>query len=1016
MARQFDIFFGEGVDESADRLALPDGKLAFSQNVRPDRMGRLEVRPSHTALATDVYGSGTLTAYDLANYRGRLTALGTRSTADVLDLFEFVDSAATWRGSRVGTPAFGILTDVRATGRSPLLTGGVLHADLASDGTQYLCAVAALDDDSAVIHVFDPATDQTILLTQVADLVKPRVAYSSVNDDFFIFGIDGDDDLVYYTFSPSNDEALSSATTVQSSATTCLDLSVGTGVVSGTNGFVVAVSRNGVATQIYLIDGGGTTINNWSASTMPSSMQAIAVMGNDAADRVIFAGHDIAGDDGYDYIVYNHSGSVVTAKTQLFGVGVANSIAKIAMGYDSSGDTVHVSAIIFSSPTTFLQHSRISGADFDTVTALTNMPDAYLTTRPVVTSLATFAGAQDAISAQNDQGTNLFIALIQGALSNKLPQVAKDTMIASAPVTASTLNDWNGAAVIGSKVYWVTRTQTGVAPGSYRVDGQTLPTYQVNEARVGNTGRRQMAEICGELYISGGVPMRYDGRVVSEQGFFERPQIISLAQSDVGGTKKTETGTYRVRVVWSLLDARGNVLRSSASGTAADILTGGGRTITLTGTNDTITVTATTPHSWLTGAVLEEAGTSVRVEAYCTTAGGENFFFETAAIVPSGGYGDPITLTLDTADSTLETQPTIYLQGQTPLPHHAPEPYSYTWAGRERQVIGGTPELEFWFQSKLLFPGEPIEFAAPGRLGFSGRISREVKGVAAFDNAAVVFTEDSIWLIPGRGPEHDGSGDFDAPIQVASAGGLHDWRSLVSTPVGLMFQMAPDKLMLLSRPGSDPSQIAWVGEAIQDTLAAYPVIVGAAHLRNAMLVAFGCTNTAGDASRLLIYDLSNGQWSVETTPGVLSSVTEYQGRLAMVVAGTVYREEDGIGQGAGALPTMRIETGSFKIFGGNGWGDLMNVVLSFDYVGDCNVEGFVSYDDGVTWTTMGDKDVTSSSDETLEFEPKQRECARFAIRFDVTNASDTGGVRLRMMTLEADAEEFVTRQPAGNQR
>ncbi len=283
----------------------------------------------------------------------------------------------------------------------------------------------------------------------------------------------------------------------------------------------------------------------------------------------------------------------------------------------------------------------------------------------------------------------------------------------------------------------------------------------------------------------------------------------------------------------------------------------------------------------------------------------------------------------------------------------------------------------------------------------------------------MVWTKTEIAQITGRGPEYDGTGDFD-PIQlIPSPGGCQDWRSLVATPQGFFFQMTAGQLMLLSRGGV----VSFAGKFIQNTLEAFPVIVGAVHIRSEQLVAFACNNVAGSDARIIVYDMHADQWYVDTVGAALRGITELDGRIVYcTTAGAVFLQDTAVAL-SGVLPTISVATGSFRLFSAMGYGDVLKIGFLGTYVGDSTVEGFISYDDGLTWVSLGQQTVTAAalglsvnSPVALIFTPNVRQTDRFAIRFDVTNPTNTGGVRIHLLSLEAESQDFTTRLPARNQR
>ena len=131
--------------------------------------------------------------------------------------------------------------------------------------------------------------------------------------------------------------------------------------------------------------------------------------------------------------------------------------------------------------------------------------------------------------------------------------------------------------------------------------------------------------------------------------------------------------------------------------------------------------------------------------------------------------------------------------------------------------------------------------------------------------------------------------------------------------------------------------------------------------------------------------------------------------------------------------TFSVRTGSLRPFGNSGWGQVYKVQLLGTYVGDSTVEAFASYDDGKTWTSLGSVAATAANTAlgnpvsgsalvsgdplTLDWFPKGAgNLSRIALRFDVTEASDTGAMRLHAIALEVENIGGVARTPAGSKR
>jgi hypothetical protein len=980
MPQKFDILLNSGMDQGADRVFLDGNVLAYAQNVRLARDGRLEVRPGFSALNATTMSSGTLDAYDLFNYQGRLVALGSQlgnSRAD--DLFEWNARISKWRGTNgdasttSGTAArLPRLTDVRKLAGVPEQERAVRNVRLAA-GAGFICAVINLTN-GVLVHVFDPATDQTILFEPVS-LSYADVTYAG--SDFWIVGSDSNSDAAFTNFDPTTDEGLP-APTVDTTLTTINDVwatTFGSGWAYGTAGTdgVLVKTKTGAGVAVASITVSATVCN------------AVALVGNTAGTILtVFKRETATGDVTAES--FDAAGLSTAGPNTIQAATTERHLDAHIRGSSSTCDVV----------TTVGSDSKFATVSMAAASVTTSATyyDATLTCAGVMIGSTPYSVFVDTEAAADDVGTAHIVDT-----DTKIPQAFLSPQLLDPDATGRV----SKAAAFGTKLY-VGITTTIIDTG---LSGRRA-VAQIYEAETVATGRRQMAQAGGELLIAGGLPLTYDGRVLCEQGFAERPVIVSGTQGTTGSL--TALGVYNAIPVWEVFDSKGRLLRSQA---------GSPLEVTLTGANDDITWVVTTPHSLRRHPNYADQQITLRVSVYRTEAGEGVFFLDKQTLIDvTDSPAETVSLLSTQSDALLIDNLVLYEQSQTPLSHVAPPPYRYVWPTRERAFAAGQPDTEFWTQSKLFFPGEPVTWASPNQLGFSGRVAAPITAVASFDTAAVVWTEEEVWLVSGRGPEHDGSGDFDAATRIPSPGGCIDWRSVVVAPQGAFFQMLSDRLMLLGRDG----QVSWAGSPVQDTLEDYPTIVGAVYVRALDQVVFACNNSAGDDGVFLVLDLSNGQWFVDTLSEAIRAVSELDGRLVYASAtGTVKQQEPTIGQGDEALPTMRIETASFRLFGATGWGDVCKVELLATRVGDCTLEGFISYDDGLTWTSMGSYSITSTDASaggslTKEWVPNRRVVDRFRLRFDVSNASHTGGLQLHAISLEVDAQEGQARLPSRDKR
>jgi hypothetical protein len=541
-------------------------------------------------------------------------------------------------------------------------------------------------------------------------------------------------------------------------------------------------------------------------------------------------------------------------------------------------------------------------------------------------------------------------------------------------------------------------------------------TLQVVTFKSGVNERRQTAEMQGALYIAGGFVGYYDGTNLVEGGFLDTPAILGYVDGATGSL--TPLGTYNYVAVYEWTDAKGRIHRSTPSNP---------REVVLTGANDDVTLTVTSAHS-LRRVDMLGTGATVKTVIYRSNPNDSVFFRvgEVANTAGTTGYADTLSFLDTMSDDDAEDEPVLYFQSQKPIANVGYYPCRFIAAGRDRLIMGGLPDPYMVAFSQLPFPGEPMEGAdVEFEFAYQARLPEPVTAVSGFGDSYVAFTASGIYQIPGEGPQRNGSGEFFHPSALYSDGGCIDWRSVVDTALGLFFQMADDKIYRLGPNG----EIDFIGRRVQDTMATYPVVTGAVLCTQTQRVVFSIQNPAGSSGGLLSYDLVHDAWSFDDL-GAIDAIVEYGGRIAYLQSSVVYVEDSAVGTLGSALPTISVRTGSIRLFSALGSGDICKVGLLMTYLGDCTVEGFISYDDGKTWTSMGDQAVTaaaivspgtgvaiaSGDPHTIIFTPRIRTVDRFALRFDVSNSTNTGGVRLHVVSLEAEGMEFSTRKPGRDQR
>lgn len=402
---------------------------------------------------------------------------------------------------------------------------------------------------------------------------------------------------------------------------------------------------------------------------------------------------------------------------------------------------------------------------------------------------------------------------------------------------------------------------------------------------------------------------------------------------------------------------------------------------------------------------------------------GTVFQLATSLVVPlSGNFGAPVTVTDTTSDAVLLTKEPLYTQGERGaltgiLEHSAPPPCRYCWTVGDRVFIGGLPDPSQVQISKALFPSESISFS--DNFAFVSTVDGDVTAVASLDGTPIAFTSESIYAFSNQFPDDNGdNGELGAPHKLPSEGGCINSASVVETSMGLFYQARDTKLMLIPRGGATP---IWAGAAVQDTLALFPNITGAVYVDVDHCVVFTCRaiNLASSVNLVLDLRLSgmtkNGfalQWYKDTYAVAqnISACVQHSGVLAYI-DGAVVRQQATSLTPATFIP-YNAKTGSILPFGGNAYGKMPSITVSGEKRGDALIRCLISYDDGVTFTSLKQFAITTAAGYvtgesfTCSWFPARRKGDSFVLDFQVTTAGTaTEGLKLNDYTLEVEASK-----------
>lgn len=373
--------------------------------------------------------------------------------------------------------------------------------------------------------------------------------------------------------------------------------------------------------------------------------------------------------------------------------------------------------------------------------------------------------------------------------------------------------------------------------------------------------RMQGAQFGDLLALSAASPSFFDGEQVMEIGFIAPPTIDIVDIAWVSGSPpaarpnpKWPAGTYSFFAVWSHVDARGNRHVSAPS-----------NIITRTFANDRA-VTMTHAPLVITARQNGVKASSVRLDVYQTRMNEGTFYrgVSTTTLNVDSQLNPLMTLDVVDTNELFYTQPGVPGAAQFKF---APPPLRGLI--QHNGALAGIAEdgRTIWFSGQHL-PGEGPWFY-PAFVAYVDDPS-QLTALASMDGRLFAFTRTSVWALDGPGFADSGEGGYGPPMRVAVDSGCVSEKSVVVTPVGILYQTDLG-IALLTRSG----EIAPFGRMVEDTLAAYPRVTSAVLCRATGEVRFTCTTqAAGGASVWLVYDYRNQLWLTGSADASLASTTE----------------------------------------------------------------------------------------------------------------------------------------------
>jgi hypothetical protein len=435
-----------------------------------------------------------------------------------------------------------------------------------------------------------------------------------------------------------------------------------------------------------------------------------------------------------------------------------------------------------------------------------------------------------------------------------------------------------------------TRSAAPIPVNLQEFSGQNvLITFQVYEYTTAEQESHRKTLVTGVSTVVAGQPVELWGQSIavintpstggdlgaffagaSEIGFAHAPTILSAVESHASSALTAGTRSYKCVYEW--IDLYGRRHQSAPSAPIS---------VTVSGSTSTVTLSVTSLD--ISQRQARNTMQFVQLRVYRTVAGGTEYHELVLTMPTNDAPGSPtgiLTYIDAETDASDATEGFVYTDGGVLGNDLAPSA-RFMCKTEERVWFGGLWDSTIIQCSKVIVPGEPIQCTddASHQMQLPGPCT----GLAYMDGNVVAFTADAIYLVTGDGPNDQGIGSFPAPRALTRSLGCCDYRSIVETNVGVMFQ---SNLGFSVVPrGFGPVQ--YVGAGVQDEMLEVndvsPVVLGAIsqqtrdnHLARWLIATPGATS----GLNILTYDIDSNQWFKDTFPSLISEIGAFDSLLA----------------------------------------------------------------------------------------------------------------------------------------
>lgn len=398
----------------------------------------------------------------------------------------------------------------------------------------------------------------------------------------------------------------------------------------------------------------------------------------------------------------------------------------------------------------------------------------------------------------------------------------------------------------------------------------------------GSVRTTRYAEANGCTYVSGSVPLVYDGRGVVEVGWLQPPVITSVGSGGSGDTVAVATWSVRAVFVW--LDATGRAHRSPpsdpvtwANGSAANRMQ-----VNVVvpyhhshwSRQDTAWPMSSGTQEFFTEFYVQRVGTDTDHKlAYAQNTAAQRTItaFQPTSYTKTTGIGVFNYVSPDSAGAVLYTD-AGFLES-SPLPAVA----DFEAIGDRMWALDAEDRTRLW-PSKTLEPGYAFEWSAALAFNVPGS---DVLALSQVNTLPLLLRSDGLYVVYGDGPTNGGvNGEWSVPRRVEGAPGCINGDAVCKLQDGSVFYLSDDGPYLLRR---DLTAVP-VGPDLDDAVRALDVR-SATYSQADNRVVLWTQGTGSPAVSTLCFDTALGKWSEwYTSRNTYAAVQLLDGRVWVIDA------------------------------------------------------------------------------------------------------------------------------------